>query len=72
MASPEERKKRGAEIVKKYKPSCGQDAYAAANDAITDILLAVASDEDDAGRMLQGAEADYRSTIEGERIAGEG
>lgn len=72
MASSEERKRRGLEIIKKYKASAGNDAYAAASDAIAEILIAVAESEDDAGRLLHSAEMDYRSTIEGENIAGEG
>jgi hypothetical protein len=72
MASFEERRRRGGEIVKKYKPSCANDAYAAATDAITDILLSVAQGEDEARQILAAAEIDYRGTLEGESFAGEG
>jgi hypothetical protein len=72
MASFEERRRRGSEIVKKYKPSCANDAYAAATDAIADILLAIAEGEDEARQVLSAAEIDYRSALEGESFAGEG
>jgi hypothetical protein len=72
MASSEERKRRGGDIVKKYKPSCASDSYAAAADAITDILLSVAETEDEARQLLHAAEVDYRGTVEGESFAGEG
>lgn len=72
MASQDDRKRRGSEILKKYKQIVGNDPYAAAADAITDILLAVATDQEDAGRILQSAEVDYNGCVEREHIAGEG
>jgi hypothetical protein len=72
MATSEERRHRGQEIVKKYRPLCGQDSYAAASDAITDILLSVAENEDEASQILRSAEMDYRAAAEGESFAAEG
>ncbi|MBV9268770.1 MAG: hypothetical protein JO061_21560 [Acidobacteriaceae bacterium] len=72
MATSEERRRRGQEIVKKYRPICGNDSYAAASDAIADILLSVAENEDEASRLLRAAEMDYRSHKEGESFVTEG
>lgn len=72
MASFEERKRRGAEIVKKYKPGAGNDSYAAATDALTDILLAVCENPDEAERMMHAVDMEYRGLLESENIVGEG
>lgn len=72
MPIPEERRKRGGELLRKYLGTAGGDKYAAASDAIADILLAVAEQEDDARKLLQSAEEDYRCTIEQEGFVGEG
>lgn len=72
MPIPEERRKRGAELLKKYSGQSGGDKYAAASDAIADILLFTAENEGEARQLLQGAEEDYRCTVEGEEFIGEG
>ena len=72
MASSEERRRRGAEAVKKYLASCGHDKYAAAADAITDILLSTAENEEEAAQILQSAEIDFRTQAEGESFLAEG
>jgi hypothetical protein len=72
MATSDQRKRRGAEILKKYLPSCSHDSYAAGADAIVDILFYVAQDPDDAARILQSAEHDFRSAMEGEEFLAEG
>jgi hypothetical protein len=72
MATQQERRRRGEEVLKKYRPLCNNDNYAAASDAIADILLAVAENEDEASQVLQSAEIDYRSCAEGESFATEG
>jgi hypothetical protein len=72
MATFEERKRRGEDIIKKYKPLCGNETYAAAADAIADILLGVARDEEEATQILHSAEIDFRTTAEGESFAAEG
>ncbi|MDQ2775080.1 MAG: hypothetical protein M3Y57_09215 [Acidobacteriota bacterium] len=72
MATSDDRKKRGQEILKKYRSVSGSDAYSAASDAIADILLSVAQNEQEATRILHAAEVDYRSTAEGDDVAAEG
>ena len=72
MAIPEERRKRGFELLKKYRAATGNDKYAAAADAISDILLSVADNEEDGSRVLCAAENDFRSALEGESFAHEG
>jgi hypothetical protein len=72
MATSDERKRRGKEILKKYLPSCAHDPYAAGADAIVDILFAVAQTTDEATRLLQSAEEDFKSTTEGEDFIAEG
>jgi hypothetical protein len=72
MATCEERRRRGGEVVKKYRPLCSNDSYAAAADAITDILLAVAQNEDEATQILQSAEMDFKTAAEGESFLAEG
>ena len=68
----EERRRRGQDIVKKYRSCSGTDPYACATDAITDILLFVAQTEDEATKILHSAEMDFRNTAEGEAFAAEG
>lgn len=72
MPIPEERRKRGADLLKKYSGPSGGDKYVAASDAIADILLFAAEDEDDARKLLHSAEEDYRCTIEEEGFITEG
>jgi hypothetical protein len=73
MATLRERKRRGEEITKLYrKIGGGDDRYAVASDAITDILLAVAQSHDEAVQLLQSAEADFRNAAEGESFLTEG
>ncbi len=72
MPRTDDRKRRGQEILKKYRPMCGNDSYAAASDAIADILMAVAESEEEARQINHAAEIDFRSTIEGEELISEG
>lgn len=72
MSTLEVRRKRGEEIVKKYRPLSGSDTYACAADAIADILLFVAENEDEGTQVLQAAEMDFRNASEGERFLTEG
>ena len=72
MATLEERKRRGQEIVKRYRSVVGYDAYASAVDAIADILLFVAQTESEATQLLQSAEMEFRNEAEGERFLTEG
>ncbi len=72
MPTPEERRRRGQETVKKYRSCSGTDPYACAADAIADILLFVAQTENEATQLLQSAEMDFRSAREGEDIVAEG
>lgn len=68
----DERKRRGQEVVKKYRSCSGTDPYACAADAIADILLFVSQSEDEAIKILHAAEMDYRNAAEGESFAAEG
>ena len=68
----EERKRRGQEILKKYRSYSGTDPYACAADAIADILLFVAQTEDEGIKILHSAEMDFRNAAEGETFAAEG
>ena len=72
MATIRERKKRGEEIVKKYKPSSINDPYTCAVDAIADILLYVAESQTDGRKILHSAEVDFVSAAEGEAFLTEG
>jgi hypothetical protein len=72
MATSDDRKRRGQEILKKYRAVSGGDPYSAASDAIGDILLSVAENEQEALQVLHAAEVDYRTTAEGEDFASEG
>jgi hypothetical protein len=72
MATIRERKKRGEEIVKKYKPSNLNDPYACAVDAIADILLYVAENQAEGRRIMHSAEIDFRNAAEGEAFLTEG
>ena len=72
MAGFEERKRRGQEILKKYRPFSGKDPYACAVDAIADVLLAVAETENEATQLLQSAEMDFRNLAEVEGFLTEG
>ena len=68
----EQRKRRGQEITKKYRPVSGEDCYACAVDAIADILLATSRTEEEATQMLQAAEVDFRNSAEVETFFTEG
>jgi len=72
MATIRERKKRGEEIVQKYKPSNINDPYTCAVDAIADILLYVAENQTDGRKILHSAEVDFISSAEGEAFLTEG
>jgi hypothetical protein len=73
MPTPlEERRRRGQELIKKYRPVSGTDPYACAADVISDILLSVAQNEEEATQLLQSAEMEFRNTIEGESFLNEG
>ena len=72
MTTLQERKKRGEEIVKKYKTSTSVDFYALAVDAIADVLLFVAQGEGESTQILHAAEMDFRNAAEGEAFASEG
>jgi hypothetical protein len=71
MPRSDERRKRGTELIKKYRAH-GNDKYAAAADAIADILLSVAEDASEARQIVQAAEEDYRCSVEQEGFACEG
>jgi hypothetical protein len=71
MVRPEERRKRGSELMKKYRAS-GNDKYAAASDAMADILLSVAENTEEASQMLRAVEEDFRCTVEEEGFCAEG
>ena len=72
MATLEDRKRRGQETIKRYRGCSGTDAYACALDAITDVLLFVAQNEEEGTQLLQSAEADFRNALEGESFVTEG
>jgi hypothetical protein len=72
MATIRERKRRGEEIVKKYKPSNLNDPYTCAVDAIADILLFVAETQTEGRRILHSAEIDFVNSAEGEAFLTEG
>ncbi|MBV9613619.1 MAG: hypothetical protein JO091_14185 [Acidobacteriaceae bacterium] len=72
MANLEQKRRRGAETLKRYQAISGTDVYAAAADAIADILLAVAQHEEEATQVLQSAEMEFRMACEGERFFSEG
>lgn len=68
----DERKRRGQEILKKYKSCSGTDPYACAADAIADVLLFVAQSEEEGRQIIHAAEMDFRNAVEGEGFAAEG
>jgi hypothetical protein len=72
MSTLEERKRRGQETIKRYRSVSGNDPYASAVDAITDILLSVAQTEAEATQILQSAEMDFRNEAQGEQFLTEG
>ena len=71
MSRHEERRKRGDELLKKYRAS-GNNKYAAAADAIADILLCVAEDPGEAEQVITAAEEDFRCMLEDEGFVAEG
>ena len=72
MSTLSERRRRGEDICKKYRAVSGNDSYACAADAIGDILLAVAKNEQEATRLLHSAEIDFRNAAEAESFLAEG
>jgi hypothetical protein len=66
------RQRLGEDITKKYQAMARTDRYAAAVDAIADILLATAQDEGEATKILHGAEVEYRNAAESEAFVSEG
>jgi len=72
MTTIQERKRRGLDIIARYKSVSGVDPYACASDAIADILLSVAQTLDEGVQLLQSAEMDFRSVTEGEAFLTEG
>lgn len=72
MPNVEERKRRGQDLIKKYKATGDSDPYDCATDAISDILLSVAQNEDEATQILQSAEMEFRNAIESESFLNEG
>lgn len=72
MSTLEERKRRGEEIVRKYRRVNNNDSYASAVDAIADILLFVAQSEAEGTQLLQSAEMDFRNEAQAERFLTEG
>lgn len=72
MSPLEQRKRRGQDTLKKYRPVDGEDCYACAVDAIAEILLAAAQTDEEATQLLQAAEADFRNAAELETFFSEG
>jgi hypothetical protein len=72
MSTLRERRRRGEEICKKYRPISGNDSYACAADAICEILLSVAQNESEARQILHSAEIDFRNVAETESFLAEG
>ncbi len=72
MTTLEERRRRGQEIIKRYRSVTGNDPYASAVDAITDLLLLVAQNESEATQLLQSAEMEFRNEAESEKFLTEG
>jgi hypothetical protein len=72
MSTLQERKRRGEEIVRRYRRINNNETYASATDAITDILLFVAQSEAEATQLLQCAEIDFRNEAEVEKFLTEG
>ena len=72
MSTLEERKRRGEELVRRYRRVNNNDPYASAADAITDILLFVAQSEAEATLLLQSAEMDFKNEVQAERFLTEG
>ena len=72
MSTLEERKRRGEELVRRYRRVNNNDPYASAADAITDILLFVAQSEAEATLLLQSAEMDFKNEVQAEKFLTEG
>jgi len=72
MSTLEERKRRGAELMKRYRVKTADALYSSAVDAIADILLFIAQSEDEASQLLQSAEMDFRTVFESEQFVSEG
>jgi hypothetical protein len=72
MSTLEERKRRGEDIVRRYRRANNNDQYTSAVDAIADILLFVAQSETEATQLLQSAEMDFRNEAQAERFLTEG
>jgi hypothetical protein len=72
MVTFKERKRRGEETTKRYRALTGNDSYANAVDAISDILLVVAQSEREATQILHSAEIEFRNQFESEKFLSEG
>jgi hypothetical protein len=72
MVTLKERKRRGEETAKRYRSLTGNDPYANAVDAISDILLAIAQSEREATQILHSAEIEFRNQSESEKFLSEG
>jgi hypothetical protein len=72
MTTLQERKRRGEENIKKYRRESGNDVYAAAADAIADILLFVAQSPSEGRRILHNAERNFMDFAEGAEFLTEG
>lgn len=72
MSPLEQRKRRGQELLKRYRSVDGEDCYACAVDAIAEILLASAQTEEEATQLLQAAEVEFRNAAECEAFFSEG
>jgi hypothetical protein len=66
------RKKSGEEIIAKYQTRTGNDKYAAAVDAIADILIAIAQTDGEGTQILHAAEVEFRNAAEFEAFVSEG
>lgn len=72
MAILEDRRKRGADILKKFTRASEGNKFDAASDTIADILLSVAESQEEAEQIVRAAEMDFRCSVETEGCAEEG
>jgi len=66
------RKKAGEDLIAKYQSRDRIDKYAAAVDAIADVLLAISQSDADATKILHAAEVEFRNASEVEAFVSEG
>ena len=66
------RKKRGEELIAKYQTRTSNDKYAAAVDAIADVLIGIAQSDSEATQILHAAEVEFRNAAETESFVSEG